>query len=165
MSGHSFGAVTTQAVSGQRLFTTANETRDPRIKAAMPLSPSVPSVGSAQLAFANVDIPWLLMTGTNDNAPIEGTGATVEERLAVFPALPDGDFFELVLFEGEHHAFTDRELSTGQADRNPAHHPIIEAISTAFWDATLRADQTALRWLRTDSVLSILEPGDTWQFK
>lgn len=165
MSGHSFGAVTTQAVSGQRLFTTASETRDPRIRAAMPLSPSVPSVGSAEAAFAEIDIPWLLMTGTDDGAPVEGVGSDVEGRLAVFPALPEGEFYELVLFEGEHHAFTDREISASQNARNPAHHPIIQALSTAFWDATLRGDQTALRWLRGEGALSVLEPGDSWQFK
>lgn len=165
MSGHSFGAVTTQAVSGQTLFTTSMATRDPRIKAAMPLSPSVPSVGSAEIAFASVDIPWLLMTGTNDGAPVEGVGSDVEGRLAVYPALPEGEFYELVLFEGEHHAFTDRELNGTQKARNPAHHGIIEALSTAFWDATLRADVSALKWLRGEGALSILEQGDSWQFK
>ncbi len=165
MAGHSFGAVTTQAVSGQTLFTTSSETRDPRIKAAMPLSPSVPSVGSAEAAFASVDIPWLLMTGTDDNAPVDGVGSDVEGRLAVFPALPAGDFYELVLFEGEHHAFTDRELNATQNARNPAHHPIIEAISTAFWDVTLRSDLSSQNWLRGEGALSVLAPGDTWQFK
>lgn len=165
MSGHSFGAVTTQAVSGQTLFTTAAATRDPRIKAAMPLSPSVPSLGSAQAAFASVDIPWLLMTGTLDDAPVEGVGSDVDGRLAVYPALPEGDFYELVLFEGEHHAFTDREVSANQSPRNPAHHPIIQAFSTAFWDATLRGDLSSLKWLRGEGARSVLEPGDTWQYK
>ena len=165
MAGHSFGAVTTQAVSGQTLFTTASQTRDPRIKAAMPLSPSVPSLGSAEAAFASVDIPWLLMTGSNDNAPVEGVGSDVEGRLAVFPALPAGEFYELVLFEGEHHAFTDRDLNGTQNTRNPAHHPLIQALSTAFWDASLRGDLSSLKWLRGEGALSILEPGDTWQYK
>lgn len=165
MSGHSFGAVTTQAVSGQTLFTVSGETRDPRIKAATAFSPSIPGLGSPEAAFASVDIPWLLMTGTEDNAPVEGVGSDVEGRLAVFPALPEGDFYELVLFEGEHHAFTDRQLNTNQNPRNPAHHSIIKALSTAFWDATLLGDQSSLKWLRGEGAISILEPGDSWQFK
>ncbi|MFK7865704.1 MAG: alpha/beta hydrolase family protein [Pseudohongiellaceae bacterium] len=165
MSGHSFGAVTTQAVSGQTLFTISGETRDLRIKSAIALSPSIPSVGSPAAAFANVDIPWLLMTGTEDNAPVEGVGSDIDGRLAVFPALPEGNFFELVLFEGEHHAFTDRELNSTQNPRNPAHHPIIQGLSTAFWDATLRGDQSSLKWLRGEGAISILDPEDSWQFK
>ncbi len=165
MSGHSFGAVTTQAVSGQTLFTTSGVTREPRIKAATALSPSSPSIGSPQAAFASVDIPWLLMTGTNDNAPVEGVGSDVEGRLAVFPALPEGEFYELVLFEGEHHAFTDRALNANQNPRNPAHHDIIQALSTAFWDATLRGDASSRRWLRGAGANEVLEVGDTWQFK
>lgn len=165
MSGHSFGAVTTQAVSGQTLFTTASTTRDSRIKAATSLSPSLPSFGDAGAAFASVDIPWLLMTGTKDDAPVEGVGSSVEGRLAVFPALPEGDFYELVLFEGEHHAFTDRELSSNQNSRNPAHHAIIKALSTAFWDAMLLGDRSSLAWLRGEGATTVLEEGDTWQYK
>ena len=129
------------------------------------MSPSIPGLGSAEAAFASVDIPWLLMTGTDDNAPVEGVGSDVEGRLAVYPALPEGEFYELVLFEGEHHAFTDRELNATQKPRNPAHHPIIEALSTAFWDATLRRDLSSQHWLRGEGALSVLAPGDTWQFK
>src|ERR1700682_4529116 len=44
MSGHSFGAVTTQAVSGQR-FVRGTEVTDPRIKAAVIMSPSGPRSG------------------------------------------------------------------------------------------------------------------------
>ncbi|GJM12262.1 MAG: hypothetical protein DHS20C12_06650 [Pseudohongiella sp.] len=165
MAGHSFGAVTTQAVSGQTLFTTSSATREPRIQAAIPLSPSLPALGNAEAAFASVDIPWLLMTGTKDDAPVEGVGSDVEGRLGVFPALPEGDFYELVLFDGEHHAFTDRELNASQNARNPAHHSIIKALSTAFWDAMLLDDKVSLNWLRDGGTDTVLQPGDTWQFK
>ena len=165
MSGHSFGAATTQAVSGQTLFTTASSTRDPRIKAATALSPSLPSFGDPEAAFASVDIPWLLMTGTKDDAPVAGVGSSVDGRLAVFSALPEGDFYELVLFEGEHHAFTDRQLNSIQNPRNPAHHSIVKALSTAFWDAMLLGDMSSLTWLRGEGADTVLETGDTWQYK
>ena len=80
MSGHSFGAVTTQAVSGQRAGRGNMSFTDPRIKAAIPLSPSSPRGGDARRAFGNVSIPWLLMTGTKDVAIIGD--ADVESRLA-----------------------------------------------------------------------------------
>ena len=165
MSGHSFGAKTTQSVSGENMPAISEETTDSRIKAATMFSPSIPSFGDPVTAFADVAIPWLLMTGTDDNAVIPGVGSDVEGRLAVFPALPAGRKYELVLFEGEHHAFTDHELSGFQNPRNPAHHPIIKALSTAFWDSWLSSDASAKTWLEGTAAEAILEPGDTWQFK
>ncbi|NBS31954.1 MAG: dienelactone hydrolase, partial [Planctomycetia bacterium] len=81
MSGHSFGARTTQAVAGQTGWP-ARDGPDNRIDAAVIFSPSAPRLRSAEAAFGSVTIPWLLMTGTDDVAPIGG--ATVASRLAVF---------------------------------------------------------------------------------
>lgn len=163
MTGHSFGARTTQSVSGENTPFIPGVSRDPRIDAAILFSPSPPSVGDPQQALAAVDIPWLLMTGTFDDSSV--TNVTAADRLRVFPALPPGSKYELVLFEGYHHAFTDRELSPLQEPRNPAHHGIIEALTTAFLDAYLRDDLSARAWLDGDDARSILLPGDTWQLK
>ena len=161
MSGHSFGAVTTQQVSGQSSFRTQRFT-DRRITAAIPMSPSFPRVGGDR-AFNKVSIPWLCMTGTQDVSKIGG--ADVESRMAVYPALPNGDKYELVLFEAEHSVFTEQALPGDRAKRNPNHHEAIKAISTAFWDAHLREDDAAKTWLTTDAVRSVLETQDRWQTK
>lgn len=163
MAGHSFGARTTQITSGEIVPWLNYNTTDPRIKAAMPLSASVTNINTAAALLADVAIPWLIMTGTNDVSLVNDT--TVADRLAVFPALPPGAKYELVLFEGEHHAFTDRPLSVIQAPRNPAHHGAIMAISTAFWDSWLRHDAAARQWLEGDAIQSVLAPADRWQFK
>lgn len=163
MSGHSFGARTTQTTSGEIIPWLSYSTRDPRIKAAMPLSASVTNIATAATVLREVNIPWLIMTGTLDESIVNDT--TVADRLAVFPALPPGNKYELVLFEGEHHAFTDRPVSALQKPRNPAHHPAIKAISTAFWDSYLRDDASARAWLESDAARSVLAPADSWQFK
>src|SRR5262245_60635074 len=63
MSGHSFGAVTTQAVSGER-FPLSKGFTDPRIKAAVIMSPSGPRRGGDPArSFGGVKIPWFLLTG------------------------------------------------------------------------------------------------------
>lgn len=166
MSGHSFGAVTTQAVSGQAPPIGKNYT-DPRIKAACAMSPSSPRRGGADAAsraFAAVRIPWLLLTGTKDESAIGGE--EVASRLAVFPALPPGDKYELVLFDAEHSAFGDRALPGDRETRNPNHHRAILAITTAFWDAHLREDPRAKAWIDAPaSVGSVLESADRWQRK
>jgi hypothetical protein len=43
--------------------------------------------------------------------------------------------------------FTDRPLPGDHEPRNPNHHRVILALSTAFWDAYLRNDASALAWL------------------
>lgn len=161
MSGHSFGARTTQAVSGQTGWP-AHDGPDSRIDAAVIFSPSSPRLRSAAASFGEVAIPWLLMTGTEDVAAIGGE--TVESRLAVFPALPPGDKYQLVLADGQHSAFTGRE-GPQLAARNPNHHRVIKAISTAFWDAFLKGDEQAEAWLDGDGPRSVLEQADRWQTK
>lgn len=163
MSGHSFGALTTQAVSGQGRPRTNGLLTEPRIKAALPMSPSSPSVGDPETAFSQVKIPWLLMTGTNDVSRIGGQ--TVESRLAVYPALPPGHKYELVLDKAEHSAFTDRALPGERSPRNPNHHRVILALSTAFWDAYLKGDAHAQTWLDGDGPRSVMEKDDRWQKK
>jgi predicted dienelactone hydrolase len=168
MSGHSFGAVTTQAVSGQSFPLVGARFTDPRIKAAVVFSPSRPAVGDTQKAVGSVKIPWLLMTGTKDIALIGGAAigaADMEARLAVYPALPPGGKYELVLDGAEHSVFTDRALPGESSQRNPKHHPVILALSTAFWDAYLRDNAPAKGWLDGEGPRSILQEKDKWQKK
>ena len=163
MSGHSFGAGTTQAVSGQSYPLVGTRFTDARIRAATMFSPSAPRGGDVAAAFAGVRIPWLLMTGTKDAAPIGGQ--TVASRLAVFPALPAGSKYELVLYNAEHSAFSQRALPGDGQTRNPNHHRAIQALSTAFWDAYLRDDAAAKAWLDGDGPRTVLEANDRWQRK
>lgn len=160
MSGHSFGAVTTQVVGGEQLPLLGAKHTDARIDAALALSPSVPKGMEAARAFGNVQIPWLLMTGTEDVSPIGDQDA--RSRQQVYPALPTTiDRYELVLAGGTHGAFTDRAIR-GQS-RNDNHHRVILALSTAFFDANLRGDAAARAWLNGDGAKSVLEPKDRWQ--
>lgn len=162
MSGHSFGALTTQAVCGQNLGGSPR-LADPRIAAAVILSPSSPRQGTPQQAFSGITMPWLLMTGTEDAGPI--AGIEVASRLAVYPALPPGGKYELVLDGAQHSAFSDRPLPGSAGSWNPNHHRAILALSTAFWDAYLRRDPRAREWLDGAGPKSVLEPRDRWQKK
>lgn len=162
MSGHSFGAITTEAVSGESLPISGQQFTDERITAAIAFSPSSPKAGSAAKAFGAVKITWMLMTGTKDVAPIGHE--TVESRLAVYPNLKLAPKYELVLNNAEHSVFTDRALPGDREPRNPNHHRVILALSTAFWDAYLKDDAAALAWLNSESPRSVMEPADQWQF-
>ena len=159
MSGHSFGAITTQAVTGQSFPLVGARYREPRLTAALAMSPSVPSGTDGTRAFGNVSVPWFAMTGTADTSVIGNT--TIEDRLAVYPALPKGiDRYGLVLDGAEHSAFGERALPGDQRQRNPNHHRVILALSTAFWDTHLRGDAAARAWLHGDGPATVLQPAD-----
>lgn len=162
MAGHSFGALTTQAVAGQHVpAALPGSWPDPRIKAALVLSPSAPAAMPAAQAFGGVAIPWMLMTGTQDGSPI----GPPPDRLGVFPGLPPGRKYELVLHDAEHSAFGDSPLPGERLVRNPNHHRAILALSTAFWDSTLHADPAAQAWLDGPGPGTVLAPEDRWQRK
>jgi predicted dienelactone hydrolase len=163
MAGHSFGAVTTEAVAGESFPVVGTRYTDSRIRAAVVMSPSAPRRGDPADAFGHVEIPWLLMTGTQDTVPIGGQ--TVESRRRVYPALPPGGKYELVLNDAEHSAFSDRPLPGDRLPRNPQHTRAILAISTAFWDAWLGDDPAARAWLDGTGARSVLVSADAWQRK
>ena len=164
MSGHSFGASTTQAMSGQLFSHGKLSYTDLRIKAAIAFSPSSPGRGGdPKEAFGSVKIPWMLMTGTRDFTGI-GNG-DLKSRLAVFAALPPGGKYELVLDGAEHSVFTDRTLPRETGKRHLDYHRVILALSTAFWDAWLSRDMAARTWLDGDGPPSVLEKNDRWQRK
>jgi hypothetical protein len=68
-----------------------------------------------------------------------------------------------VLHNAEHSVFTDRPLPGDHEPRNPNHHRVILALSTAFWDAYLRKDAAALAWLNGSGPRSVMESDDRWQ--
>jgi hypothetical protein len=105
----------------------------------------------------------MIMTGTEDDSPVGN--ATPQSRREVFAALPPGEKYELVLFQGEHQAFGDRVLPGSKRPRDPNHHRVVLALSTAFFDAFLRGDKAALGWLESDAPRSVLADGDLWQWK
>ncbi len=163
MSGHSFGAITTQAVSGQRAPGDAARYTDERIDAAVIYSPSAPRAGDVIRAFGDVDIPWMLMTGTEDTAPIDDI--ELADRLAVYPALPAGGTYEVVLDGAAHSAFSDAARRRDRDDRNPNHHRVILALTTAFLDTYLKGSSEAKTWLEGQGPAGVLETGDRWQWK
>jgi hypothetical protein len=71
----------------------------------------------------------------------------------------------LVLDGAEHLAFSDRLVAGDRGKRNPNHHRVILALSTAFWDAYLQGSKEARAWLDGSGPKGVLEKGDVWQTK
>jgi predicted dienelactone hydrolase len=159
MSGHSFGAWTTQAMAGQQLNPRIAALNEPRLSAFIAFSPSA-GRGPTEIStrFASVRAPFFALTGTLDG-DVAGTGATPENRQAVFDALPAGDKYELLLADADHMTFGGQRMSRGVRrvlgrDRKavtdelePTHHALIALLTTRFWDAYLRDQSAAKRAL------------------
>lgn len=166
MSGHSFGAMTTQTLCGQTDQPPAHAPPTPvqcdhRIVAALAMSPSAPP-GDQQTALESVRIPWMMMSGSDDHAPIGRMSP--EARRAVFNHLPKRiDRYELMLGGAHHFAFTEDHLPARIPARNARHHHTIEQVSTAFWDAYLRHKPAAKHWLQGMAIRSTLQPRDRWR--
>lgn len=160
MSGHSFGAVTTQAVSGQSALRGRVSALEPRIDAAVMMSPSPPAAGDPAAAFATIHIPCLLMTGTLDDSPIGNS--TAADRLTVFPNLTQTAAWQVVFDGANHMSFGERTLA-GQPQKDPRYHRAILALSSAFWDAELKQNPEAKAWLNGDGAKTVITAKDVWQ--
>ncbi|WP_375286431.1 alpha/beta hydrolase family protein [Sphingomonas sp.] len=142
MSGHSFGAHTTQALAGQTFSRTTTDTAEPRISASIAFSPSPPSMGSDAQAMANVHKPFFSISGTEDTTPA-AAGVSAADRERPFRAMPPGDKYLLVLAGATHADFSGN--AGGMRQQGPDEHVRRAVIDTtiAFWRWALMGDRTA----------------------
>jgi len=145
MSGHSFGGWTTLAVAGQ-VFSRGSTLADPRVKAAISMSaPAAQRRRSYDESYGSIRIPILHMTGTLDDSPIGDTRAA--DRRIPFDHIHGADQY-LVTFEGgDHMVFSGQRLRGGDGKKDPLFHDLIRKSTTAFWDAYLKGDAAAKKWL------------------
>jgi predicted dienelactone hydrolase len=162
MSGHSFGAITTQAIAGQHFRAAAfNRYADPRVKAAIAFSPSPPVAGGSDAeAFGAIRMPFLSVTGTADTVPITPQ-ISAEDRQRPFRAMPAGDKYLLVLDGANHMEFNGQDMLRNGMRPDPHVRAVTIAVTTAFWRTTLLGDAAAQRWLvAPDGLRAMLKPTD-----
>ncbi|HYC61637.1 MAG TPA: alpha/beta fold hydrolase [Thermoanaerobaculia bacterium] len=106
VGGHSYGAFIAMLIGGARARGTSYA--DPRVKAIVAMSPQGASetFGLTNESWANVRVPTLFMTGTNDRGIAEDE--TPEWRRQAFEHSPDGDKWLVVLEGAGHASFTGR---------------------------------------------------------
>jgi dienelactone hydrolase len=146
-AGHSFGAFTTLAVAGQtfpvgrRQFTY----RDPRVDAAIPMSAPVPRRAETHAtAFGSIAVPCLHMTGTLDQSIASDT--TPAQRRIPYDNIHAADQYLVTFVGGDHMIFSGRGRMRG-GERDAMFQDLIKVGTLAFWDAYLRGDEGAKRWL------------------
>jgi len=167
MAGHSFGAYTTLAVAGEVFVKPDGRKishRDPRIKAAIAMSAPVPkSQDLVSEAFAKISIPCFHMTGTLDDSPVGETKAA--QRRIPFDKIQGPDEFLLTFTGGDHMVFSGRPRRMSGGEKDEQFQALICTSSTAFWDAYLKGDDKARKWLVGKGFESELGDSGTFEKK
>lgn len=149
VAGHSFGGYTTLAVAGEVFFGLNGDEHsdaDPRVKAAIAMSAPAPlNKRDLDASFAKITIPIFHMTGTLDDSPIGETKAG--ERRIPFDHIKNVHEFLVTFKDADHMVFSGRIPGQGGGERDPFFQKFILSSSTAFWDANLKDDSKAKRWL------------------
>jgi predicted dienelactone hydrolase len=162
LAGHSFGAGTTLAIAGQNYGEAGKnlETKDKRVKAAIYLCPPVINKSAPDQTYGNIQIPGLLVTGTEDNSAIRDTKA--EDRRIPFDGMKSPHQY-LVNFVGADHGTFGGRSFRAPKDGDEKFHEMTDKVTTEFLDATLKGDASAWHWLDSAEVTNYL--GKTAMFE
>ncbi len=151
MSGHSFGAMTTQAMAGM-MFPNINEElvslRDSRITCGILYSPTpVAHLTGAEPSevYSSIDIPLLHMTGTEDASPLEGYD--YKYRLVIHDYADHEEQYLQVLDGGDHMVYNGTRGKLAHNPRREEHEQDIMNAAYAFFRAYLHDDEAAKMWL------------------
>ena len=165
MSGHSFGAWTTLAVSGERFPVAATSLREPRLRAAIAFSPSAYGPAAGWPArFGSIALPFLSITGTRDGNVLQ-RGVTPENRTRPFRYMPPPDKYLLVLDGADHMAFNGGDGTFAWGAPSPATARYVKIATLAFWKAYLQDDMAAKRFLADGGMRAVLGDDGTWEAK
>ncbi len=173
MSGHSFGALTTQVVCGQLTPDSDHKLinlHEPRITAAIAYSP-VPGVshlskgdemqGDAPDIYGSIQTPLLHMTGTDDASPINGM--PYDERLQIYDKTHRAPKALLVKDQGDHMVYNGTRGALAANPLRKRHEDMIKHISLAWWDTWLKGDDGARHWMSSDFVHDYLLEDGQWR--
>lgn len=152
MSGHSFGAMTTQVMAGMKfpdMNKVLSDMRDERIKAGILYSPvPIQHLSDATPAelYGAIRIPLLHMTGTEDDSPLEGYGYAY--RLIVHEHAGHPEQYLQILKDGDHMIYNGTRGKLAINPKREEHEAEILGAALAFWNAYLKDDESARSWLK-----------------
>lgn len=164
MSGHSFGAVTTNYAAGQQYARQVEPAswKEPRFKAAVALSPDLPTVLFATdylTSYRDITMPILHVTGTEDDANNIGP----ERRIPPFQFIMHAPRYQLVLDGADHDVLSGRSRGAPQP-KDEIHYRMIRALVLAFLEGHVNGDAAALGYLRGGGYVGFLGDEGDYRF-
>lgn len=154
VGGHSMGSYTAEAIAGALVNLPGRRGAsfaDRRVKAIVCLSPQGPGqFGLGENSFGGIAIPFLGVTGTRDTA---GRLATLEWHKYPFGRSRPGDKFQMIIEGASHMSFTGTRASPrAGAAQAQAFVEYTNAAALAFWDAFLKSDAEAKKYLESGAL-------------
>lgn len=157
VAGHSFGANTVMEIAGMTVDLPRHpgaSFRDARVKAVVAMSPQgAGAMGVRVKSWDSVAAPVLFLTGTKDYGQGERSATW---RREAFDAIKSVDEY-LVVLNGATHMTFGRGPGLGLDKEQARYTALIDATTTAFFDAYVKGDAEAKRWL---TVFSMAKHGE-----
>lgn len=140
-AGYDLGAETVLALAGQ-VLPNGLILADHRICAVVAMSPPVP-LGQVPLevAYKDIHVPCLYMTGSEDDGVIGATKAY--QRRWPFDNTFGADQYLTIFYGGDHMIYAGH-IRQRETDKDARFQPLIRDCSTLFWDAYLREKPEAI---------------------
>jgi predicted dienelactone hydrolase len=161
VAGHSFGANTAMLIAGEMTRSGKTVFADKRVKCALAMSPPIATPERMwDKAYSTVKIPLFVMTGTLDDSPIGQSKAA--DRRVPFDHVKDIPAYLLTFTGGDHMLFSGREAGA-RPGTDERYHRLILLGSTVFFDAYLRGDESAKKWLSGGDYKTLV--GDAGKFE
>ena len=156
VGGHYLGAYSANLIAGMKQVSAAGdlaELQDDRGNAIVALSPQGTGQGVTENSWQELNIPMLVMTGSNDRS--SRTGNTAKWRTEPYQFSPPGNKY-LVFVEGltsDYGGIVGVEgVRSVRSAPIEAHLGYTQISTTAFWDSYLKDSQAAKQFLRSDSL-------------
>ena len=159
VGGHSFGAYTALSVVGRFPFDP-----EPRIKAAIAMSPSSPAGMSPAGLFRKIRVPVFHLTGTKDYSPIRPEIQPGDRRIPFDRIDAPGQYF-VNFKDGNHMLFSGHARPFGFSRMEKECQPLIQEMTLKFLDAKLRHDTDAEKWLNGTPLTELLGERATLEKK
>jgi predicted dienelactone hydrolase len=158
VAGHSLGGQTAQLLAGALMDLPDGQEQcrfaDPRVHAIVCLSSAGKGLyGLTTDSWQSIHVPMLTASGSLDVGP---GGLPPEWRMDAFRHSPSGDKYHLSI-DGAYHGSFVGHLPKGtpsqeEIDRQVAIFGYVKTATLSFWNAYLRDDADAARFLRSDAL-------------
>ncbi|MBR4834560.1 MAG: hypothetical protein IKU86_09580 [Thermoguttaceae bacterium] len=146
VAGNDLGALAALLVAGQLPPDNGPSLKDPRVAAALALSPPVYCDRQrGRVVYSLIDAPMATFAGTNDDGVVGDVKA--EQRRIPFDCASGADRFHFTLQGGDHMVYGGHRRPVKHANDGP-YQATIRSASTLFWRVYLCGDPEAAQTLR-----------------
>jgi predicted dienelactone hydrolase len=171
IAGHSFGGYTALALAGQTFMLPLRQTKrydERRVKAAIQMSAPAPSIRrDLKGTYASITIPVMHMTGTKDFLELLPQTTATDRRIP-YDNMSQSETCLVIFNDGDHFIFSGRERMAASPEKmaqDAVFQKLICASTTAFWDAYLKDNAAARRWLLEGGCERLLGTQATFEHK